>query len=57
MILRQHTLAQVTAGFGVGFICACYGILRNEFFVVAWTITKILLKVFFNLDIEDEANS
>ncbi len=57
MILRQHTLAQVTAGFGVGFICACYGILRNEFFVVVWTITKILLKVFLNIDIEDEANS
>ncbi len=27
MILRQHSLAQVVAGFGVGFLCAAFGIL------------------------------
>ena len=27
MILRQHTLAQVVAGFWVGFACAVVGIL------------------------------
>ncbi|MBQ9672881.1 MAG: phosphatase PAP2 family protein [Prevotella sp.] len=27
MILRQHSLSQVVAGFGVGFLCAVFGIL------------------------------
>lgn len=50
MILRQHTLAQVVAGFGVGFLCAVVGILREHFPMIVEAIFRIifnsLLKLF-----------
>lgn len=52
MILRQHTLPQVVAGFGVGFACASYGILRDDFFTIVEAITKILLNALFNTNFE-----
>lgn len=52
MILRQHTLPQVVAGFGVGFICASYGILRDDFFIIVWTITKIVLNALLKTNFE-----
>lgn len=42
MILRQHTLAQVVAGFAIGFACAAFGILRSHFVDVVITIFKII---------------
>lgn len=49
MILRQHTLAQVVAGFGVGFLGASIGILQDEFFVVVAAIFRIIVNTFIKI--------
>ena len=49
MILRQHTLAQVVAGFGVGFLGAAIGILQDEFFVVVAAIFRIIVNTFIKI--------
>ena len=47
--LRQHTLAQVVAGFGVGFLGASLGILQDEFFVVVAAIFRIIVNTFIKI--------
>lgn len=49
MILRQHTLAQVVAGFGLGFVCAAIGILREHFLVVAEDIIRIIFNTILRI--------
>lgn len=49
MILRQHSLAQVVAGFAVGFVGAAVGILRGDFLTIVATIFKIIVNTFIKL--------
>ena len=49
MILRQHSLAQVVAGFAVGFIGAAAGILRGELFAIIGTLLRIIANIFIKI--------
>ena len=49
MILRQHSLAQVVAGFAVGFVGAAAGILRGELFAIIGTLLRIIANIFIKI--------